>query len=206
MGSKVVSTKLTEEEYGKLVGFDTLLYVNPQFPRGSVTGDGVDFSDSTNIGSLEFTVISALPKFGGLAGFRVYVFDADWTTTGVSIVSKQILASGPNAGMAELVVSSTHLGKFIVGGAVIPPEPHKSPTGTGLLGVGPGSGIGGGGGNPVTAKVHRIYYDVCDENISRILVSHDSSSPPKIQLLTTKTGIIDATLAVDQPFAEENQL
>jgi hypothetical protein len=56
-----------------------------------------------------------------------------------------------------------------------------------------------------TAKVHRVEYDVCNENISRILVAHDSSSPPRIQLLTTKSGVIDATLSGNQPFADQNK-
>ena len=88
-----------------------------------------------------------------------------------------------------------------------PPTPNaNAPSGFGRTGVSVGGGVSGGSGKDTpTAKVHRIEYDVCTENISRILVSHDSSSPPKLQLLTTKSGIIDATLVSDQPFAEENK-
>ncbi|KKK89889.1 hypothetical protein LCGC14_2728570, partial [marine sediment metagenome] len=107
--------------------------------------------------------------------------------------------------MIRLEVTADYLGPFIVIGRIpLPPEvPH--PSGTGLVGVGPGSGIAGGGGDIPTARVHRIDYDVCTENISRILVTHDSANPPRLQLLSTKSGIIDATLVADQPFAEENK-
>ncbi len=112
--------------------------------------------------------------------------------------------------MVEIVFTSTHLSTFIVGGEQIaPPTPPAlpPPTGHGNTGVGPGIGTGtGSGGKDIgTAKVHRIDYDVCNENISRILVSHDSASPPKLQLLTTKLGIIDASLSEDQPYAVENE-
>ncbi|MGH9910187.1 MAG: hypothetical protein ACRD32_06065, partial [Nitrososphaerales archaeon] len=57
-----------------------------------------------------------------------------------------------------------------------------------------------------TASVHRVEYDVCTQNIVKILATHDSSSPPRIQLLTTKSGVIDATLSSNQPFANQNKL
>jgi len=88
----------------------------------------------------------------------------------------------------------------------VPPPIVKPPTGFGLTGVGPITGAGRSSGDAPTARVHRIDYDVCDENISRILVAHDSSSPPKIQLLSTRSGIVDATLVDNQPFAEQNKI
>jgi len=149
-----------------LVNEDVLLYVNPQFPNASVTADGVDFSNSTNIDSLEFTLITELPETGRVSGLTVYVLDAEWTTTGVDIISRQLIANG----MVELHVTVDHIAKLLVGGALIVPPEVPAPSGTGLVGVGPGSGIAGGGGDAPTARVHRIDYDVCDENISRILV------------------------------------
>ena len=64
----------------------------------------------------------------------------------------------------------------------------------------------GGTSSLSTAKAHRVEYVVCNQNISRILVSHDSSSPPRIQLLTTKSGIVEATLSASQPFANQNKV
>ena len=100
------------------------------------------------------------------------------------------------------------LGTF---GVVIPPSPPSPPkplpSGHGRTRVGPLSGsgdVGGGGAPSLAASVHRVTYDVCTENISRILVGHDSSQPPKIQLLTSKTGLVEATLSDDQPYSEMN--
>ena len=193
-----------------LSGQDTLLYVNPQYPHDSVTADGVDFGNANNIDTFTFRLISTLPATGSIDDLTVYLLDGGWTTSGVNIISSQIIGAGPNAGMTELTVASTHLSKFLVGGNQIPPPSPPSippPSGHGNTGVGPGIGTGtGSGGKDIgTAKVHRIDYDVCTENISRILVSHDSANPPKLQLLTTKLGIVDASLAADQPYAVENE-
>ena len=189
-----------------LSGQDSLLYVNPQYPRGSVTADGVDFSSAGSVTSIQFKLITSLPETENIDDIKVYIFDTNWTSNGVDIVSQKLITLGPNTGMVELIVSATHLGKLLVTGSKILGFSGPSPTGTGPIGVdiGAGSGTGGGGGDITTAKVHRIDYDVCTENISRILVSHDSSSPPRVQLLTTKLGIIDATLSEYQPFAAEN--
>jgi hypothetical protein len=89
----------------------------------------------------------------------------------------------------------------------VPPPPQPVPqlpsqSGSGATGVGPGSGTS----SLSTAKIHKVDYDVCTENFVRILATHDSSSPPKIQLLTTKSGVVDATLSVSQPFANQNQI
>ena len=84
----------------------------------------------------------------------------------------------------------------------MPPPPI--PFGFGPVGVGPSIGPSGGSDEGV-AKIHRIEYDVCNENISRILVAHASSNPPQIQILATKSGIVSATLAADQPYLVQNE-
>ena len=66
---------------GIVANQDVLLYVNPQFPQGSVTADGVDFSDPSNINSLEFTLITKLPETQSIFGLTVYVDDEGWTCT-----------------------------------------------------------------------------------------------------------------------------
>ncbi len=105
--------------------------------------------------------------------------------------------------MIEIQVSVTDLDKIIVGGKTIPAPPPVTPiSGHGAVGVGPGPS---GSSDAGVAKVHRIEYDVCNENISRILVGHASDKPPLIQLLATKSGIIDATLAADQPYLVQNE-
>ncbi|MGH9909916.1 MAG: hypothetical protein ACRD32_04685, partial [Nitrososphaerales archaeon] len=161
-----------------LGGQDILLYVNPQYPRNSVTGVGVDFSNSSNIDSFNYTLISPLPETNSTDGLTVYLrAGATWSTTSVTILSKQLITTGPNAGMVEIIVSVDHLAKMIVGGAKIPPPPPPPPIpfGQGLIGVGP-AGVAGGVPDMPTARVHRVEYDVCNENFVRILAAHDSSS------------------------------
>ena len=191
-----------------LVGEDILLYVNPQFPNGSITGIGVDFSNGANIDSFNYTIISELPETGDINGLTVYLDNGGWSTTGITELSRQLIPTGPNAGKVEITVSVDHLAKMIVGGARIPPPPPPPPIpfGQGLIGVGPAAGVAGGTPDESTARIHRVEYDVCNENIVRILATHDSSSPPLIQLLTTKSGVINAKLANTQPFANQNKV
>ncbi|MGH9910690.1 MAG: hypothetical protein ACRD32_08615, partial [Nitrososphaerales archaeon] len=70
-----------------LSGKDTLLYINPQYPRISINGTGVDFSNSTNIDSLTFTLISTLPQTGLVNDLTVYLYNGGWSTSGVSVLS-----------------------------------------------------------------------------------------------------------------------
>jgi hypothetical protein len=189
---------------------EILLYVNPQYPHNSVTAAGVNLGNSSNITAFNFTLISTLPETGLINDLTVYLqAGAGWNTAGVTVLSKQLISTGPNAGMVEISVTADHLVKMIVGGKIIPPPPPIPPAPTSLNGfgdimTGPRSVTGGSPDMP-TAKIHRVEYDVCNENIVRILAGHDSSSPPRIQLLTTKSGVIDATLASSQPFADQNR-
>jgi len=77
-----------------------------------------------------------------------------------------------------------------------------------------GGGGGGGGGDLTTTstfhtkllsslRIQEIDYDVCTENIARILVSSDDSSLPTVTI-QTKSGSVIATLADEQPFKELN--
>src|SRR3990172_2075799 len=89
-----------------LSGEDILLYVNPRYPRNSITATGVDFSNYTNVDSFNYTLISPLPETNSTNGLTVYLqAGAVWSTAGVTILSKQLISSGPNTGKAELVVS-----------------------------------------------------------------------------------------------------
>src|SRR3990172_6784515 len=159
-----------------LYGQDTLLYINPQYPR--ITSAGVDFSDSSNIDSFTFTLISTLPETGLINDLTVYLqAGAGWSTAGVTILSKQPIPSGQNAGKVEIILSVDHLSKMVVGGKKIPPPPPPPPIpfGFGPVMTGPSS-VSGGAPDMPTARIHRVEYDVCNENIARILAAHDSSS------------------------------
>jgi len=135
---------------------EVLLYVNPQFPRGSVTAAGVDFSNATNIDTFSFTLISPPAQLGGANGIRVFTLDGGLTTNGINIISATKITGGLHDGMIRLQVTADHLGPFIVIGRIpLPPEvPH--PSGTGLVGVGPASGIAGGGDISVKLNVSML--------------------------------------------------
>jgi hypothetical protein len=182
---------------------DILLYINPQNPA-----TGVDFSNATNIDSFNYTIITSLGATANVNDLTVYLLNGgSWSTAGVTELSKQLISTGPNAGKVEIQVSVDYLSKIVVGGKRIPvpPIPDTPPlSGFGRTLVGPSSGPGGGPDEGV-AKIHRIEYDVCNENISRILVGHANSNPPLLQILATKSGVIDATLAADQPYLVQNE-
>src|SRR3989304_2079553 len=145
---------------------DILLYVNPQFPNGSITGIGVDFSDSSNIGSFNYTIISKLPQTENTNDITVYLDNGGWSTAGVTELSRQLITSGPNAGKVEIIVSVDYLAKMIVGGKQIPPPPPPPIlNGFGPTRVGPAGVAGGGGPDQSTARKHRVEYHVCNEKI-----------------------------------------
>ncbi|MEE8207877.1 MAG: hypothetical protein V3T88_02835, partial [Nitrosomonadaceae bacterium] len=130
-----------------LTNEDILLSVNARYPQAT-TGMGVNFRDPSNIDSYNFTMISTLPETGNINNLTMYVQNGGWTTTGVDILSRQLLISGPNAGMVQLDVSVDYLGHFIVGGKKIPvptpvptppPATTQGPSSIGRVGVGPGS-------------------------------------------------------------------
>jgi len=98
----------------------TLLYVNPQFPQDSVTADGVNFGSPTNVNFTQFRLVTELPETEKIEDIYVHIFGKAWTTNGVNITSRQLITSGPNTGMVELMVSATYLGKLLVTGNFIP--------------------------------------------------------------------------------------
>jgi hypothetical protein len=179
-----------------LANEDILLYLNVQFPGQS--GDGVNFDSSVNIESYTMTLVSRLPETGNVNDLTVYVFDGGkWTTSGVDVISR---VSGGSKAVLEVEVS--HTSKFIVGGKKIPEPPPGHVSGFGPTGVDT-NGLEGPSKEPAkppAANIHRVSYDVCNENISRILVAHDSSKTPRIQILTGKSGVIEATLADIHPY------
>jgi len=97
---------------------DTLLYIRAQYPNAT-GAPGLDFSNSTNIESYTFKIISRMPETEKIADLSVYVYEGGWTKSGVNILSRQLLSSGPNDGMAELTVSVDHTSQFVVGGKKI---------------------------------------------------------------------------------------
>jgi len=54
-------------------------------------------------------------------------------------------------------------------------------------------------------KIIEISYDVVSENKITLLIANNDASIPTVTLQTTKSGTVEATLAVDQPYAEKNE-
>ncbi len=109
-----------------------MLYLNVRFP--GQTGEGVDFGDPANIDSYQFTIISNLPETNKTGDLTGYVNEGgSWNTTGVDILSRKMISTGPNAGKVELIVSVDHTSQFVVGGKQI--QPTQRISGSGPIGV-----------------------------------------------------------------------
>jgi len=191
---------------------DTLLYINAQFPASLTNGAGFDFGNSTNIDSYTLTVVSEMPETGNINDLTVYIFDESsnkWVTSGVNVLSRTQTGS-----FAELEVQVDHTSMFSVGGERSPSSPTsgESPgsNGRGLVGVGPSSGSGGGGApvgggsTPSSTNIDSVYYNVCDENIVRIILSGEL--PSNVIIQTTNSGIVTAKPVLYQPYSDDNKI
>ncbi|HEV2192917.1 MAG TPA: LamG-like jellyroll fold domain-containing protein [Nitrosopumilaceae archaeon] len=79
----------------------------------------------------------------------------------------------------------------------------------GAVGVGPsgaGTGTTGGFGGILVPylKIHQVSYDVCNQNIVRIIVGTDNTVNPSVILRTSISGVVGAQLAKEQPYEQQN--
>jgi len=111
---------------------------------------------------------------------------------------------------SDLVVWTKHFTGFATWSSLaLPPPPppsHGSPSGS--TGTGP-SGAGGatGGFGGILApylKIEQVSYDVCNQNIVRIIVGTDNIVDPSVLLRTSIHGVIAAQLAKEQPYEQQN--
>jgi len=105
----------------------------------------------------------------------------------------------------DLITWTTHFTAF---GASKRTSTSSGGTSGGTSGGGSSGGSGAGGfagilGTPLA--INEVSYDKCDENMVRILISSDADEIPTVRIITTKSGIVYATLAEEQPFEEFNQ-
>jgi len=149
-----------------LLGEHILLYLNVRFP--GQTGEGVDFGDPANIDSYQFTIISNLPETNQTTDLTVYVNEGgSWNTTGVDILSRKMVSTGPNAGKVELIVSVDHTSQFVVGGKKI--QPTQRISGSGPINVNVDSfGVNHGDSVPDKDKSIPILADVPEKSIDDI--------------------------------------
>ncbi|RDJ30883.1 MAG: hypothetical protein DWQ17_07825, partial [Crenarchaeota archaeon] len=201
---------------------NTLLYINARFPAELSNGTGIDFDNSTNTESYTFTVLTAKPETNNIDDLTVYTFDEInnvWTTSGITEVSKYEIESGIHSGKVQIEFAVEHTSKFAIGGKKSPVTSTSggvsSQAGHGKVGVGPvGAGAGAGSASGVSQEkpskpagitnIDSVYYNVCDDNIVKVMVSGESF-PTNVVLQTKHSGIIPAKLADYQPYASDNQ-
>ena len=100
---------------------------------------------------------------------------------------------------------------------VPPPPPPPTPADVAASG---GGGGGGGGGAASTSTdsvgtaqevyIYEVYYDVCKENILRVIAGADNNAqslntPPSVKLRSPTNGVYYTSLAIEQPLMEQNK-
>jgi len=110
----------------------------------------------------------------------------------------------------DLIIWTTHFTLFGSGKRSTTSSSTSGPSTDGSSGgTGTGPGASGTSGFGVILfsplQIHEIAYDVCTENMVTILVANDDAVIPTVTLQTTKSGTIDAVLALEQPFEEKNK-
>jgi hypothetical protein len=115
---------------------------------------------------------------------------------------------------SDMVIWTKHFSSF---GSFSTSSTGGGPGG-GSQGTGPsrgGGGGGGGGGGAATGfagiispfRLVEVSYDVCTENMAKVTItSSDPERLPSVKLRTSFTGIVQAKLAENQPYAEQNKL
>ena len=76
-----------------------------------------------------------------------------------------------------------------------PPAGSSSGESGGSAGGGGGGGGGGGAILDTPLTINEVFYDKCDENMARILISSDADVPPTVEVFTVRSGLVIATLA-----------
>jgi len=177
-----------------------------------LSGSTLEFStpvrlEFTDDGGNEFT-----PFFVGSDGITTFI-----DTECLSDSALGLTTTGANECFfdngTDLIVWTDHFTKF---GASKKSSSSSSTGGsggtsgggrTGVSTSAGGSGIGGFGGILGTSlTINEIFYDKCDEYITRILVSSDADIAPSVVLHTAKSGTISAKLADVQPYEESNKI
>ncbi len=163
--------------------------------------------------------------FAGQAGLRVGFFHSSPTVTEITATCTSDSLSGIPSGSNEckinvghdLVVLTNHFTGFATwSSSSVSSGTSVSSTGTSSGGGGGGIGVGPSISSSVTSssnaggvgpylEIQKVSYDICDKQIVQILVGTDSNDTnPMVIVRTSLTGTVDAKLASDQPYAQEN--
>jgi hypothetical protein len=197
-----------------------ILYTNVTYQH-EVTNTGFDWSNPANFASPPRLTLQ-VPK--NPAGIQVdskgcpisdiFLYDPStrsWTTNTVTIIS--LTPSADNTNTCDVVVKAQHFSQFGLAGHSVGGGTGGAATGTGnaaagAVGVGP-SGAGAaapgafGGILATQLKIYQVSYDVCQNNTVKILVGYTGNNPT-VFLRTSLTGVVQAQLAAEQPYAQEN--
>ncbi len=118
----------------------------------------------------------------------------------------------------ELELTVDHFSRFSLASST-KSAPSPSPTPSQYADGGAGGGGGGGGGAVAGGEgfggrlvqpilIYEITYDVCEQNMARIIVGVVGSEapPPSVKIRTPVKEVYSATLAENQPYAEANKV
>nr|NIP61352.1 hypothetical protein [Nitrosopumilaceae archaeon]NIU00281.1 hypothetical protein [Nitrosopumilaceae archaeon]NIU86693.1 hypothetical protein [Nitrosopumilaceae archaeon]NIV65388.1 hypothetical protein [Nitrosopumilaceae archaeon]NIX60883.1 hypothetical protein [Nitrosopumilaceae archaeon] len=158
---------------------------------------------------------------GGDKGFVTFFKKPGGSVTFIEAECESDSSSGIPSGEDECVVDdgsdiivwTNHFTKFGTAKKTTTASTTSTSTeksgGGGATGTGPGAGAGVGGFGGILATpltIHEVSYDVCENNIARILIASDADKLPSVVIHTTKLGSIQATLSEDQPYEELNKI
>ncbi|MDC8452973.1 MAG: hypothetical protein LV477_08705, partial [Candidatus Nitrosotalea sp.] len=159
--------------------------------------------------------------FVGQAGLRTGFFHSTSVTEITSICTSDSVSGVPsgsdeckiNVG-ADLVVWTKHFTGFATWSSSSSSTSGSSSAGIGQAGgggtgVGAATGVGAsstsnGGGEGPYLKIQNVSYDTCDKQIVMIQIATDKEVDPMVIIRTSITGVVNAKLVADQPYAQEN--
>ncbi len=196
---------------------------NPTLPQEQNTINTPSKSIELGFGSTTLTFDKAVRiSFIGDAGKRVGYFNSVTPFTEIittcssdTQIANNGLPSGGNCKInvgSDLVVWTKHFTGFATFGSSSPGSGgtggNSGGGGAGATSAGP-SGAGGGaaglGGQLIPyLSIQQVYYDVCDLKTVKIVVATDNSKVPTVIIRSSVSGITDAQLAQDQPYAQQN--
>jgi len=193
------------------------LYINVTYQHEE-NGIGFDWSKPSNFAKPPKLTLQ-LPKNApgvvvdtkGCPISDVFLFDPStnsWATNPVTILSS--LPTVGNSNTCDVVVQAQHFSQFALGASATAGPSHGASAGFGAGGGGAaGAGTsapspGGAGAGPYL-KIQKISYDVCDKQTVRIEVGTGSNATdPSVIVRTSISGVVNAQLVPDQPYAEDN--
>ena len=159
--------------------------------------------------------------FVGQAGLRTGFFHSTSVTEITSICTSDSVSGVPSGSNeckinvdADLVVWTKHFTGFATWSSSSSNTSGSSSAGIGQAGgggtgVGAATGVGtsstsnGGGAGPYL-KIQNVSYDTCDKQIVMIQIATDKEIDPMVIVRTSITGVVNAKLVADQPYAQEN--